>query len=400
MAHSHIAIVGDGVSSLILLAVLRQAGVARGAVSIYGDNAHPLANLQKYATSVHQETMRSEGDGHLHPRNFPDLTWQEAWQNRTLTPFFLNVFNRYNPSLKLVLNHAAKVAQEFEFEAHRVRTRIGCIRRPPQRAREFDLMDINGQFVGRARHVVLALGHPGLNWPGEFEAWRADPRVVHAYEKPALRAGERVVIVGGGIGAAHLWLAALDAGSEVIALHRKPLRFQPLNAPRCAFNEAGIATYRRLRPEERLLQLANPLGSSYPKRPHWEKQFDQARKAGRFRTHLGQLSQIEPGRSKANRLLLWFNDQTAVEADRLIFATGFKTDPCGHPVIRQLVDDGAIRMIGEFLYPNDDFTLAPISQKNSLLAVIGTLSRFALPVADTFVGMKYTARRLLPLLKR
>lgn len=400
MPHSHVAIIGDGPASLILLGVLRYAGFSRGAVAIYGDNEHPLANLKKYALSVHQQVMRSEGDGHLHPRNFPDLTWQDAWYNRTLKPFFLNAFNLYNPPLPLLLDHAARVAEEFEFEAHRTRARIGCVKRKAPGAREFDLMDTTGQYLGRARHVVLALGHPTLNWPGEFETWRGDPRVVHAYEQPTVLPGERVVIVGGGIGAAHMWLTALEAGAEVIALHRKPLRFQPLNAPRCSFNEVGIQAYHQLSTDERLLKLRSPLGSSYPKRLHWEKQLDAAKKARRFRSHLANLSRIETEESLENRLRLWFDDRTAVEADRLIFATGFKSDPCEHTVIRQLVDDGAIRMTGGFLHPEDDFTLPPISQPNSLLAVMGTLSRFALPVADTFAGMKFTARRLAPLLKR
>ncbi len=399
MAHSHVAIIGDGPSSLILLAVLRDAGFTRGSVVIYGDNAHPIANLEKYALAVNQKTMRSEGDGHLHPRNFPDLTWRDAWENRTFKPFIANLFNLYNPPLPLLLKHVAEVAEEFEFEKHRIRTRIGCLKRSAQ-GREFDLMDNGGQYVGRARHVVLALGHPGLNWPIEFEAFRGDPRVAHAYERPMVIPGERVVIVGGGIAAAHMWLAALEAGAEVIAVHRKPLRFQPLNAPRCAFNEVGIQTYHRLTPDQRLAQLRSPLGSSYPKRRHWEVPLGQAKKTGRFRTQQTTLTQIKSGRSRNSRLTLWFDDHTAVEADRLIFATGFRSDPCGHPVIQRLVEENSVRMIGGFLQPEDDFTLPPLSQRNSVCAVMGTLARYALPISDTFVGMKYTARRLVPLLKR
>ena len=212
--------------------------------------------------------------------------------------------------------------------------------------------------------------------------------------------GERVVIVGGGIAAAHMWLAALEAGAEVIAIHRKPLRFQPLNAPRCAFNEVGIQTYHRLTPDQRLAQLRSPLGSSYPKRRHWEGPLGQAKKAGRFRTQQTTLTQIKSGRSRNSRLTLWFDDHTAVEADRLIFATGFRSDPSGHPVIQRLVEENSVRMIGGFLQPEDDFTLPPLSQRNSVCAVMGTLARYALPISDTFVGMKYTARRLVPLLKR
>ncbi len=342
--------------------------------------------------------MRSEGDGHLHPRNFPDLTWQDVWHNRTLTPFWLNLFNRYNPPLNLLLEHATEVASEFEFEAHRVPVRVGCLKRPSHSTREFDLLDAEGQYTGRARHVVLALGHPGLNWPVEAEAWRGDARVSHAYERPVCLPGERVVIVGGGIAAAHMWLAALEVGAEVIALHRKPLRFQPLNAPRCMFNEVGIRAYHQLTPDERVAQLRSPLGSSYPKRSHWERQISQAKKARRFRSHLATIKQIEG--EPEGPLTLWLDDRTAIETDRMIFATGFRADPRDHAVIQFLAANEDVRMRNGFLQPDDDFTLPPISQPNSVLAVSGTMARYALPVSDTFVGMKYIARRLVPLLKR
>lgn len=399
MAHTHLAIIGDGPASLILLSVLRYAGVPRGTVAIYGDSPHPMAKFQRYASAVNQQTMRSEGDGHLHPRNFPDLTWKDAWENHTLRPFFLNLFNLYNPPLKLLLKHATEVAEEFEFEAHHTKVRVECVKRPRSGAGHFDLLNPEGQSVGRARHAVLAMGHPGLNWPAAFAKWRDDPRVTHVYEQATVAPGERVVIVGGGIAATHGWLAALDAGAEVVALHMEPLFQQPLNAPRCAFNETGFRTYRQLTPDERVAKLRGAMGSSYPKRRHWEEQLTEAKKAGRFRTQQTTIREIEGIPNSAGPLMLWLNDRTAMEADRLILATGFNADPRTHPVIANLVAEESVSLYGGFLRPNDDFTLPPISQPNSILAVMGTLARFALPVADTFVGMKYVSRRLVPLLK-
>ena len=343
--------------------------------------------------------MRSEGDGHLHPRNFPDLTWQEAWQKRSIQPLIANLFNAYNPSFQAVLKNAENVAKEFDFEAHRVPLHVGCVRRAESSHREFDLLNPAGQLVGRARHVVLALGHAGIFWPPEFEEWRGDPRVVHSYEKPTMIPGERVVIVGGGITAVHLWHLALNAGAEVIALHRNPLHHQPLNAPRCMFNETGIRAYRRLSPDQRLALFKNAESSSYPWRFSWERDIQKAVRAGRFHYRQAALEQIKSGLGQDSRLTLWFDDRTAVEADRLIFATGFNLHARSYPLVRQLVDEYPVRVNEGILQVADNFTLPPLTQKNSVCAVIGALSRWALPVADTFFGMKYASRRLVPLLK-
>jgi glycine/D-amino acid oxidase-like deaminating enzyme len=140
--------------------------------------------------------------------------------------------------------------------------------------------------------VVLALGHPALRWPDAVEAVRDHPRIAHGYESPSFSPGERVVIVGGGIAATHLWLAALKAGAHVIALHREPLRHQALNAPRCFFSAAAIDAYRRLSEEERRAWLRHDRGSSYPWRMRWEWRLARAKRSGRFRTQRAALAYI------------------------------------------------------------------------------------------------------------
>ena len=395
-----VAIVGDGVGALITLAVLRHAGLPREDIVIYGDSPSPLATLERYARSVRQQTMRSEGDGHLAPRNFPDLALIDAWRRRTLRPLLAALFNLYHPSLDLILEHAVRVAQRYDFEGAHVASRVGCVRRSETSTDGFHVHDTDGRLAGRARHVVLALGHAPLLWPPEVEPLRGHPRIAHAYDGPEVKSGERVVVVGGGISAVHLWLAALDAGADVIALHRHPLRQQPLNAPRCDFSAAGIDAYRRLSPDRRLARLQADVGSNYPRRWRWEVQLWQARRAGRFATHLAAMTQVDAGRTAADPLTLWLDDRTAIQSDRLILATGFRADAAAHELLRQLIDDYRLPTAAGLLQPADDFTLPPLSRPDSVCAVIGWQARWALPVADTFAGMKYAARRLTPFLIR
>lgn len=396
MRESHIAIIGDGVGALITLGVLRYAGLRGDTITIYGDSPYPFHNLARYATAVRQDTMRSEGDGHLRPRNFPGLTLADAWRRGSPVPLIAALVNVYRPALDAVIAHAERVARRYQFEDRRVATRIGCVRRSSEQT--YDLYDTESNVIGQAQHVVLALGHSALRWPQAVETLRHHPRIAHGYESPQFNADERVVIVGGGIAAIHLWLAALAAGAEVIALHRLPLRHQALNAPRCAFSAVGIDAYRQLSENERKEWLRNDRGSSYPWRLRWEWQLMRGKRSGRFRTHQAGLSRVIAGANAADPLTIELDDRTSVKAERLICATGFSPDARLHPLARQMIDEYELKTIDGLLQIEDDFTLSPLSRPDSICAAIGSLARWALPVADTFVGMKYAARRLAPML--
>jgi len=66
--------------ALATLAVLRYGGASAGAAAVYGDGDHPLAQLERCARSVHQESMRSEGDGHLSPAIMLAPALLDAWR--------------------------------------------------------------------------------------------------------------------------------------------------------------------------------------------------------------------------------------------------------------------------------------------------------------------------------
>lgn len=397
---AQVAIIGDGPAALITLAVLHDQGLPLEAMAVYGDNPRPMATMAGYMRSVRQRYMRSEADGHLSPRNFPDLALLDAWQQRSPLPMLASLIDRYTPTCELLLEHADALATSLQFQERKVYTRVAAVLRDEDSTGSFLLYDAEGKQQGAARHVVLALGHPGLRWPEAALPWRTHECVSHAYQNPVLQAGEQLVICGGGMAAAHLWLAALDSGAHVIALHRRRLRRQQLNAPRCSFSAAGIDTFRSLDSVGRRTWLRGA-GGSFAYRRDWEARLAQARRAGTFTDQLGELSRIELGTSntrQTGRLLLHLSDGVTLTANRLICATGFHSDMLRHGLIRQLVDTYGLPVQDGILQPDDDFTLKPLSRPNSICAVVGMLSRWALPVADTFVGMKYAARRLAPML--
>jgi len=221
-----------------------------------------------------------------------------------------------------------------------------------------------------------------------------DPRVRHAYQPKAYHAGEVVLVIGRGMAAAHEWLAALRAGCRVVALSRLPVHHQPLNAPRCDFSASGLDRYRRLNPEDRHAYLDRIAAGSYPWRPEWERELARARSLGMLRMVQAEILSVG---LQDERLTMRLANGDLLRADRITAATGFIPDAGAHRVISRLAELDGVALEQGRLIIGDDFCVPPVSLHRSRLSVIGNLARWALPVADTFAGMKYVARRLRPL---
>ena len=392
---TNLAIIGDGPAALACFLVLRHAGLPMEAITVYGDSPYPLAKLEQLTSMIGQRQMRSESNGHLAPTEFPTLAIIDSWQRRSPLPLLASLFDAYVPSLDLVLAHSAKLAQRSGFVQRKVCARVNRVVRQGGPDTPFALFDNAEQQIGSAQNVILALGLPGLAWPAITQEWQDHPCVGHSYQAHTFQRDENVVIIGSGMTAVHLWVIALEAGARVTAIHRDPLLRQQLNVPRCRFSAVGFDAYRRLSPHERQAFHRARRGS-YPWRWHWEWELWHARRRGAFASYQGELASIEE--KTGNGLTLQLADGRTIVTDRLICATGVQADACGHALIRYLVTDYQIPMLDGMLCATDEFTLPGLSQPGSICGVVGSLARWALPVAETFYGMKYAARSLVPVL--
>jgi hypothetical protein len=386
-----IAIVGDGPAALACFAQFRSRGIPSDRIVVYGDGAHPLARLERYARALGQQQMRSESTGHLAPTEFPGLAAIDAYQRRSPWPLLATLVDAYRPSLRLLIERSASLAQRYGFAARKVSTRVGYIHRRSAASPAFECYDEQGQALGVARHLVLALGHAGVAWPAALEPWRDHPLVQHAYQEPVFHPGARVAVIGGGMAAAHLWIAALQSGSSVLAIHRGPIQRQVLNAPRCSFTAAGIDAYRSFDPDTHQT-FHKQRRSSFPWRWGWELALKRARHRSQFADSEAEVTGVIPSAAKLTLLL---SNGATVAADLVVCATGFQSSARAHPIVNQLADDYALPLRDGMLCIADNFTLPEICRPGSTCSAIGVLARWALPVADTFVGMKYVARRLI-----
>lgn len=341
-----VAIVGSGLAALAAYATLRHRGVQSQEIAVFGTHEDPLEVWRGRAAAIRQTRMRSESDGHLGAAAWPGLALREhdprAW--------LATATSSYHPPVELFVRHAHRVAERTGWERSFLSARIERI----------DAVDGGFELDGRGpfRHVLLATGHPGLARPVAG--------AVHAYEPHEY--ARKVTIVGAGMAAAHEWLNALAAGSEVVSVRRREPTRRPLNVPRPLLTKRGLDAFHRSSPEGHAATLRTLSQPSYPPGATWDEPLLAAEREGRF--HVA---------AEVNG------------AEQVICATGFVEGFAHDPLLARLVAEHDLPTHDRWLVLAPDSTVAKLTNGRTL-SVAGIAGQWAFPAADTIAGAKYAAR--------
>jgi hypothetical protein len=356
---SRCAIVGGGLGGFVAYATLRHGGLEPGEIAVFDPDPDPLGAWLPRAAAIRQRRMRSESDGHCHPRSFPGLAPRETYRTGNLAPLVATICNRYRPTVGDFVRHVEELRDRTGWDESVVPCRVGAVRAE----RGGFAVDGHGTF----RHVLVATGHPGLAVPEEL---RGDPRAVHAYEQHGY--ASRVAVVGAGMAAATEWLNALAAGAEVVSVRRREPARRPLNLPRPLFSKRGLAAFHRSPAADRVELLTTLLEPSYPPGQVWDAPLAAAAGEGRFRV------------------------AASVDGEeQIVCATGFRRGFHHDPLLRRLVEEHGLETEGRWLVLAPDGAVPALADAERTLAVAGVAAQWAYPAADTLVGMKYVARRFL-----
>jgi cation diffusion facilitator CzcD-associated flavoprotein CzcO len=354
---TRIAVVGSGLAGFTAYQTLRRTFAAEE-IAVFGTAADPAAVWRVRAASIRQREMRSESDGHTSPASFPGLAFSSVRGRRSVRPLLESLLDRYHPTVDEFLAHVERLRERSGWDESIVLRRV-------ERVQAVDGgFDLGGE---RFRHVLLALGQPGLNVPAEL---RDDPRAVHSYEPHDY--APTVTVVGAGLAAATEWLNALEAGAEVVSVRRRePLR-RPLNVPRPYLSRRGLAGYHRLAPRERIERLRVLAAPSYPAGARWDEPLERASREGRFRV-----------------------EASLNGSAQVICATGFRCGFRHDPLLARLVADHDLETAEDWLVLDPDSTVPGLSDRTRTLALAGAPAQWAFPAADTLAGARYAAHRFL-----
>jgi hypothetical protein len=400
---SAVAVVGDGFGSLIVFSTARYVGFRPEDITIYGPSSDPLGTYQQFATNLGQTVLRSESESHFLPADWPTFAQIDTWSRRNPAPLYRSVWRKYNPGVPDILAEAGTVARKLDWNGSRVSTRVGWLQREDGPPPHFVLYDEDAHFLGRAKHVMLALGHGPLQFPpvlakGKREDPEIDARVVQAYAAKQYHPQGRYIVIGTGIASINEWANALDTGAKVIALQRNPTPDeQDLNVPRCLFEAFGIDTFQGLSFDERTAFLGKVLRGTSPKRRGWLERIESGRAEGRFEELLGEIDQVERGPAglRVHVANAHGEDPGWLDVTGVVAGTGFVKSALAIPLFRRLVEFYGVPVEDGRLKLKTNCGLPGLDRPESRLCAMGLIANTVIPHGDTIAGLKYIGRRFV-----
>jgi hypothetical protein len=397
-----IAVVGDGFGSLVVHCTARYLGFAGDEITIFGPSENPVATYSQFAYNLGQTVLRSESESHFLAPDWPTFAQLDAWAHRSPKALYRSTRRKYNPGVPEILTEAAVVKQRTDWEGSRVPTRVGWVQREMQPVPHFVLYDEQANFIGRAKHVMLAPGHGPLSFPPVLAKARKDPRtadrIVQAYEPKQYAPGGRYVVLGAGIASVNEWANILDVGGSVLALTRNPQPdTQDLNVPRCLFESRGIDAYVSLPFEQRIQFLGEVLKGTRPDRKQWITKIEEGQADNRFDALVGEISEVEPGPAglRVNVTSRYGEDPGWLDVTGVTAGTGFNKSVLTIPLLRRLIEYYHVPVDDGRMVLQTNCGVPGLDRPESRLCCMGLIANNVIPHGDTIAGLKYIGRRFV-----
>ena len=398
-----IGVVGDGFGSLLVYTTAIYLGFRPDQIGIFGTNLNPVQTYQQFAWNLGQTVLRSESESHFLPADWPTFAQLDAFSRIDPSPLLRSAGRKFNPGVPDILSEAAVVAGGLGFPERVLGGRkVGWVVREEGPPPYFSLYDEDAEPLGRAKHLMLALGHGPLAFPGVYGKAREDPatadRIVQAYEPKQYYEGGRYIVVGSGIASVNEWANVIDAGAQCIALQRNPMPDeQDLNVPRCLFDGSGIDAFQGLDFDERVEFLGRALRGTSPERRGWAQKIRGAQAQGRFEQVYGNVSEIKPAPSGLEVRIKLLNEQELgpLDVTGITCGTGFVKSALALPLLRRLAQTYDVPVESERIRLKTNCGVPPLDRPDSRLAMMGLSANTVVPNGDTIAGLKYIARRFV-----
>ncbi|WNV76978.1 FAD-dependent oxidoreductase [Geodermatophilus sp. DSM 44513] len=222
----------------------------------------------------------------------------------------------------------------------------------------------------RAGAVVLAAGGARPHVPV--------PRARHSdrVRLSAVRPGQRVVVVGGGLTAGHLALRAADRGARVLLVVRAPLRARLMDVD-AGWLGRELPGYAALPPAERAAAARRARPGTVPAAVR-----DALLGSGSVQVRQGTVARTAPG-------CVQLADGATVATDHLWLGTGSRFDVRAHPVTAGLATDVPVEVVDGLPVLGPD-----LSWGGTRVFLTGGLAALELgPAARGLAGARMAAER-------
>ena len=382
-----VAIIGAGPQALTLVAHLLQKQPIHCKIKVFDPSGVWLRRWRHQFAAQEIPHLRSPAVHHPDPNPFALRKFAENRSHELFPPYDL-------PGTKLFEDFCGDVVRRWQL-AERVCAAevVGILPVRGLRGTRFELLLADGRTV-RARRVVLATGGGKVqlpDWASKIPSSFPPERLVHSQQvdlRSLSPAGERVLVVGGGLTGAHLALGMMARGATVTLMVRRQLREKLFDAEPGWLGPKylkGFEAESCWRVRSQMIQQARDGGSITP------SLMIQLRRAIRQ----GKLILRENCQVKA---AIWENnwrvkcDRGEVEFDRIVLATGTQLDAGQHPLLQKILP----------VYPAEIVDGLPVLDQHLRLPgcelfVMGGLAALQLgPVARNLAGARMASGRIVP----
>ncbi|MCH2143464.1 MAG: FAD/NAD(P)-binding protein [Phycisphaerales bacterium] len=328
-------IIGGGIHGVHIAArLLADAEISPDKLRIVDPGNRLLACWRRCAAATGMTHLRSSSAHHL-GIDHTALRKFAGKQKSRKPGHFAVPYTR--PSLSLFNDHCDHVEKSFGLsELHIQQRAVQCV----AHADKVEVLLDDGRSVD-TRHLVLAIGASEQpTWP----AWapRNHAEVHHIFDPdfddwPSK--GETVMVVGGGISAAHMALRLIKEGHQVHLVSRHAMRQHRFDSDPAWLGWKYTATFTQTQvPEERraIITEARHTGSVPP-----EVASALRRAIGRKQLvwHEGEISQCV---DRTDGLEVHINQDSTVHVNRILLATGFDSQRPGGQMIDELIASASL----------------------------------------------------------
>jgi cation diffusion facilitator CzcD-associated flavoprotein CzcO len=360
-----IAIVGGGPHALTLVThLLQKRPGMRNKFLVFDPNSRWMYQWQQQFAALEIPHLRSPAVHHPDPDPYALRRFAESRPNELFSPYDL-------PGTQLFWDFCNDTIKRWQLEDKFVQTAITAIDvidqkkekkdNFPQRYRryKFCLQHSNGEET-IARRVVLATGGGTANlpnWVKEIPPNYPPDRLLHS-QQIDLRsrsaragklnlagekiAGEKILIIGGGLTCGHLAVGAMNKGAKVMLMYRRRLQEKLFDADpgwlgpkylKGFFNQDCLTRFQ-------LIQSARNGGSLTPA---IMLQLNRRRREGKLEIY--QECQIVKASWQGDRWQVLCDDGNHYECDRIWLGTGTRLDALNHPLLREIFAKFTTEMI-------------------------------------------------------
>jgi cation diffusion facilitator CzcD-associated flavoprotein CzcO len=389
-----IAIIGAGPHALTLVAhLLQKSQKMQGRFLVFDKSGRWMSQWFHAFAALEIPHLRSPAVHHPDPNPYALRSFAESRPTELHPPydlpgtqlfqdFCLHLINQWQ------LNQCIVPAQVTHLEplTHRRRTR-------------FRLWLDNGHSV-IARRVVLATGGgvPSLpDWVSHISTPYPQERLCHSHDvnlRSLQLAGERVLIVGGGLTSGHLAVGAIARGARVILMARRDFQEKLFDADPGWLGPKYLKGFWAEADWHNRWQMIQQARNGGSLTPAMMTQLRRAYHSGTISLH--ERCQIVEAIWKDNYWQVRCHDGTEHQCDRIWMATGTKLDVTANSMLSEVLD-GFPTAIVNGLPVLDTYLRWPRCE----LFVMGGLAALQIgPVARNLYGARMASDRIVPALTK